>query len=101
MSTISATRTKIQESEIDLDTRAQVPDLGSDASAKKWKQVTLDTRKQNVGSQIAAMNAATAQVGFSFKRKIRAVFKKIKHYLIAKKVISYYVFIWIYSEQFC
>lgn len=62
LTTISATRTKIQESELDLDTRAQVPELGSDVSAKKWKQVTLDTRKQNVGSQIAAMNAATAQV---------------------------------------
>lgn len=35
-------------------------------AAKKWKQVTLDTRKQNVGSQIAAMNAATAQVMFFF-----------------------------------
>lgn len=47
---------------MDLDARAQVPELGNDVSAKKWKQVTLDTRKQNVGSQIAAMNAATAQV---------------------------------------
>lgn len=28
----------------------------------KWKESTLDTNKQNVSSQIAAMNAATAQV---------------------------------------
>lgn len=28
----------------------------------KWKQSTLDTNKQAVSSQIAAMNAATAQV---------------------------------------
>ncbi|KAF5290986.1 hypothetical protein FQA39_LY14517 [Lamprigera yunnana] len=62
ISTISSTQSRIHESEIDLATRTQVPELGSDPAAKKWKQVTLDTRKQNVGSQIAAMNAATAQV---------------------------------------
>jgi len=28
----------------------------------KWKQTQLDTNKQNVSSQIAAMNAATASV---------------------------------------
>ena len=62
LSTISTTQTKIQESQIELEAKAQVPELGSDPHARKWKQVTLDTRKQNVGSQIAAMNAATAQV---------------------------------------
>nr|CAH7755545.1 unnamed protein product [Callosobruchus chinensis] len=62
LSTISATRTKIKESEIELEGKAIIPELGTDMSARKWKQVTLDTRKQNVGSQIAAMNAATAQV---------------------------------------
>ncbi|KAJ8958588.1 hypothetical protein NQ318_016309 [Aromia moschata] len=62
LSTISATQTKIKESEIDLEGKAHIPELGTDPAAKKWKQVTLDTRKQNVGSQIAAMNAATAQV---------------------------------------
>ncbi|XP_048523491.1 talin-1 isoform X1 [Dendroctonus ponderosae] len=62
ISTIEATHTKIKESEIELETKAQYPEIGSDAAAKKWKQVTLDTSKQNVGSQIAAMNAATAQV---------------------------------------
>ncbi|XP_018576944.1 talin-2 isoform X4 [Anoplophora glabripennis] len=62
LSTISATQTRIKESEINLDGKAHIPELGTDPAAKKWKQVTLDTRKQNVGSQIAAMNAATAQV---------------------------------------
>lgn len=62
LSTISTTQTKIQDSQFELEAKAQIPELGSDPSAKKWKQVTLDTRKQNVGSQIAAMNAATAQV---------------------------------------
>lgn len=67
LSTISAIQERITQYQHDLDTKAQVPVLGSDMAAKKWKQVTLDTRKQNVGSQIAAMNAATAQVG-SFVR---------------------------------
>ncbi|KAK9743863.1 FERM central domain [Popillia japonica] len=72
LSTISAIQERITQYQHDLDTKAQVPVLGSDMAAKKWKQVTmaakkwkqvtLDTRKQNVGSQIAAMNAATAQV---------------------------------------
>ncbi|KAJ8935035.1 hypothetical protein NQ314_013060 [Rhamnusium bicolor] len=62
MSTISATQLRIKESEIDLEGMTHIPELGTDPAAKKWKQVTLDTRKQNVGSQIAAMNAATAQV---------------------------------------
>ncbi|XP_066142630.1 talin-1 isoform X3 [Euwallacea fornicatus] len=62
VSTIEATQVKIKESELELDRKAHYPEIGSDAGAKKWKQVTLDTSKQNVGSQIAAMNAATAQV---------------------------------------
>ncbi|CAG9813617.1 unnamed protein product [Phaedon cochleariae] len=62
ISTISATQTRIKESEIELEGKAHIPELGTDPGSMKWKQVTLDTRKQNVGSQIAAMNAATAQV---------------------------------------
>jgi talin len=62
LSTISSTQSRIKESEIELEGRAHIPEVGSDPAAKKWKQVTLDTRKQNVGSQIAAMNAATVQV---------------------------------------
>jgi Talin, middle domain len=33
-----------------------------DQASVKWKQTQLDTNKQNVSSQIAAMNAATASV---------------------------------------
>ncbi|XP_057660933.1 talin-1 isoform X1 [Diorhabda carinulata] len=62
LSTITATQSRIKESEIELEAKANIPELGTDPAAKKWKQVTLDTKKQNVGSQIAAMNAATAQV---------------------------------------
>lgn len=62
LSSISATRTIIEESQIDLAAKIDIPELGSDPAARKWKQVTLDTKKQNVGSQIAAMSAATAQV---------------------------------------
>ncbi|XP_049817811.1 talin-2 isoform X3 [Aethina tumida] len=62
LTTISATQSRIKESEIELESRAHIPELGTDAASMKWKEVTLDTRKQNVGSQIAAMNAATAQV---------------------------------------
>lgn len=42
--------------------QATLPDMGQDAASMKWKQVTMDTNKQVVTSQIAAMNAATAQV---------------------------------------
>lgn len=66
LSTISTTQTKIQDSQFELEAKAHIPELGSDPAAKKWKQVTLDTHKQNVGSQIAAMNAATAQVNMFF-----------------------------------
>lgn len=62
MSSISATRKQIEESQIDLAAKVDIPELGSDPAAKKWKQVQLVTKKQNVGSHIAAMNAATAQV---------------------------------------
>lgn len=69
VSTISATQSRIEESQLDLEVKAQMPELGMDAASKKWKQVTLDTRKQNVGSQIAAMSAATAKVKIaSFKK---------------------------------
>uniref|UniRef100_A0A6A7G0J5 Talin-2-like isoform X3 n=2 Tax=Hirondellea gigas TaxID=1518452 RepID=A0A6A7G0J5_9CRUS len=45
-----------------LDTKAQLPELGNDPASVRWKQVTLDSNKQTVTSQIAAMNAATAEV---------------------------------------
>ncbi|XP_025831317.1 talin-2 isoform X1 [Agrilus planipennis] len=62
LSTITATQERIRELYTNLSAKSTIPVLGTDISSKKWKQITLDTRKQNVGSQIAAMNAATAQV---------------------------------------
>ena len=41
----------------------QVPaDLTGDLSSQKWKDSQLNSSKQNVVSQVAAMNAATAQM---------------------------------------
>ncbi|GLV39682.1 rhea [Carabus blaptoides fortunei] len=62
LSTISASQEVVSKSELELTDRAKVPELGTDSAAKKWIQTTLDTSKQNVSSQLAAMNAATAQV---------------------------------------
>ncbi|PNF41180.1 Talin-1 [Cryptotermes secundus] len=62
LSTISAGHDVIITAEKELETKAQIPELGSDPVSLKWKETTLDTNKQNVSSQIAAMNAATAQV---------------------------------------
>ncbi|XP_075988130.1 talin_middle and talin-RS domain-containing protein rhea isoform X2 [Anticarsia gemmatalis] len=61
LSTITTGREIIKHTEESLS-RASLPALGQDASSVKWKQVTMDTNKQVVTSQIAAMNAATAQV---------------------------------------
>lgn len=62
LSTITASQDVISKSELELSGRAQIPELGSDPAARKWVQITLDTSKQHVSSQLAAMNAATAQV---------------------------------------
>ncbi|XP_063237314.1 talin-1 isoform X2 [Bacillus rossius redtenbacheri] len=62
LSTISAGHEVIETVEAELKTKAQIPELGSDPASLKWKETMLDTNKQNVSSQIAAMNAATAQV---------------------------------------
>ncbi|XP_049882474.1 talin-1 isoform X3 [Pectinophora gossypiella] len=61
LTTISSGREIIKHTEEHL-TRAELPALGGDAAAVKWKAVTMETNKQVVTSQIAAMNAATAQV---------------------------------------
>ncbi|XP_047038268.1 talin-1 isoform X10 [Helicoverpa zea] len=61
LSTISSGVEIIKQTEEGLS-RATLPALGQDAASVKWKQVTMDTNKQVVTSQIAAMNAATAQV---------------------------------------
>lgn len=62
MSTIESGQVVIEECTEILDTKAELPELGTDPASVKWKQVTLDSNKQTVTSQIAAMNAATAEV---------------------------------------
>lgn len=62
MSTIITGQQVIEIAENDLSCKINVPELGSDAASLRWKEQTIDTHKQNIGSQIAAMNAATAQV---------------------------------------
>ena len=37
-------------------------ELTGDLSSQKWKDSQLDTSKQNIVSQVSAMNAATAQM---------------------------------------
>ncbi|KAL0113705.1 hypothetical protein PUN28_012676 [Cardiocondyla obscurior] len=62
LSTITAGHEVIHIAETELITKATLPELGSDPASLRWIEQTIDTHKQNVGSQIAAMNAATAQV---------------------------------------
>ena len=46
----------------ELEAPTQLPPLGNDPQSMKWKQNTLDVSRQNVGSQLAAMTAAAAQM---------------------------------------
>ncbi|XP_023231887.1 talin-2-like isoform X2 [Centruroides sculpturatus] len=62
LSTIGAGREAIDSAQKELQSRIQLPDLGTDPASLQWKQNTMDVKKQNVSSQVAAMNAATAQV---------------------------------------
>lgn len=62
LSSLDAGREAVQASLRELDLPEQRPQLGSDPASLQWKQQSLDTHKQNLTSQIAAMNAATAQV---------------------------------------
>ncbi|KAG7155036.1 Talin-2-like, partial [Homarus americanus] len=62
VSTIETGQVIIGECAQSLETKAELPELGTDPASIKWKQVTLDSNKQTVTSQIAAMNAATAEV---------------------------------------
>lgn len=62
LGTITAGQQVITTIERELLTKIDIPELGNDAASLKWKETTVDTNKQNVSSQIAAMNAATAQV---------------------------------------
>ncbi|KAG1695569.1 Talin-1 [Nymphon striatum] len=62
LSTIDSGKDAIKTAEIELMTKAQLPEIGTDPASQKWKEEQLEVEKQNVSSQIAAMNAATAQV---------------------------------------
>lgn len=63
LSTITSGHEIIAFAETELTTKAQLPEeLGDDPSSMKWIAQTMVTHKQNVGTQIAEMNAATAQV---------------------------------------
>ncbi|XP_034947623.1 talin-2 isoform X2 [Chelonus insularis] len=62
LSTITAGHEVIHIAETELTTKAQLPELGNDPASLKWIAQTMVTHKQNVGTQIAEMNAATAQV---------------------------------------
>ncbi|XP_052742695.1 talin-1 isoform X2 [Bicyclus anynana] len=61
LSTITSGKEIIKQTEASL-TRTALPALGQDAGSVKWMRATMDSSKQVVTSQIAAMNAATAQV---------------------------------------
>lgn len=62
VSTIQAGKMVISDSMESLNTKADLPEIGSDPASMKWKEVTLDSKRQIVVSQIAAMNAATAEI---------------------------------------
>ncbi|XP_011297358.1 talin-2 isoform X1 [Fopius arisanus] len=62
VSTITAGHEIIHIAETELTSKAQLPELGNDPASLQWIAQTMVTHKQNVGTQIAEMNAATAQV---------------------------------------
>ncbi len=45
-----------------LNEKAKLPPLGNDPASYRWKETQKNTNKQNVHSQVSAMNAATAQM---------------------------------------
>lgn len=59
---ISAGQDAINKAEKDLESKAQLPALGTDPGSLQWREETLDTSKQTVTTHLATMNAATAQV---------------------------------------
>ncbi|KAF7995722.1 hypothetical protein HCN44_006829 [Aphidius gifuensis] len=62
VSTITSGHEIIAFAETELTTKAQLPELGNDPASMKWIAQTMVTHKKNIGTQIAEMNAATAQV---------------------------------------
>ncbi|CAG2163728.1 unnamed protein product [Oppiella nova] len=58
-STIGVGQDAVQKALKELETKAKIPEYGPDFG---WKQNQLDVKKETVSSQMAALNAATAQV---------------------------------------
>ncbi|XP_013386332.1 talin-1 isoform X1 [Lingula anatina] len=61
-SSMNSAITDIETVEGSMHQRAELPPLGPDHASKKWKENALDVSKHHIGSQLSAMNAATAQV---------------------------------------
>lgn len=81
LSTIDCGQTIITECIEDLELTAEVPLLGTDPASVRWKEITLDSNKQTVTSQIAAMNAATAEVVTLTSCKFIYIYNFKNHYL--------------------
>lgn len=62
LTTIYSGQDAVDAAERELDTKVKLPEMGTDPASLQWRQNMMDVKKQNVSSQIAAMNAATAQV---------------------------------------
>ncbi|KAK2151018.1 hypothetical protein LSH36_379g01082 [Paralvinella palmiformis] len=62
LGTISNGLSAVGDAQGELERRADLPPLGTDPASQQWKENTRDMSKQKVGSQLSAMNAATAQV---------------------------------------
>ncbi|XP_055873161.1 talin-1 isoform X5 [Biomphalaria glabrata] len=60
--TISDGLDAIDSAQDNLSKRSEMPVLGDDPASKKWRENQLDLSRQRVGSQLSAMNAATAQL---------------------------------------
>ncbi|XP_050426886.1 talin-1-like isoform X2 [Adelges cooleyi] len=60
--TISDSQEIITTIEKELFNKVVIPEFGNDPASTKLKETTIDSNKQNISAQIAAMNAATAQV---------------------------------------
>ncbi|XP_053676169.1 talin-2 [Anopheles nili] len=59
---ISAGQDALNRAEKDLESKVELPPLGTDPGSLQWREETLDTSKQTVTTHLATMNAATAQV---------------------------------------
>ncbi|XP_021356551.1 talin-1-like isoform X2 [Mizuhopecten yessoensis] len=62
ISSIDEGVSSIRRDQSTLDSRMTLPHLGDDAASNKWRQNQLDLSRQKVSAQLAAMNAATAQL---------------------------------------